>query len=301
VAGGLTTPPAKTSDVLMIIDAHHHLWQPDQGYRWLDDPSLGPIRRSFGPDELTAAAAGTGVARTVLVEGGRCDRGEAELLLAHARATPLIAGVVAWADPADAALADTLAGYRALPGGELLVGVRSQVQAEADPGYLDRAEVRRGLRTVAAAGLVFDLVIRADQIGAAARLARDLPEVRFVLDHLGKPPIRDGGFAGWVGPIGELAARPNVCAKLSGLVTEADWETWSAGDLRPYVSAAVEAFGPDRLMYGSDWPVCLLAASYGEVKNALAEALPPLTEEEQAAIYGGTARRTYALPLAQIQ
>jgi len=217
----------------MIIDAHHHLWQPDQGYRWLDEESLAPIRRSFGPDELAAAVAGTGVERTVLVEGGRCDPGEAELLLAYARTTPLIAGVVAWVDPADPALAETLAGYRALPGGEYLVGVRSQVQAEPDPGYLDRADVRRGLRAVAAAGLVFDLVLRADQIAAAARLAGDLPEVRFVLDHLGKPAIRDGGFAAWAGPIRELAARPNVFAKLSGLVTEADWKTWSVEDLRP--------------------------------------------------------------------
>jgi L-fuconolactonase len=281
----------------MVIDAHHHLWQPDQGYAWLDGEALTPIRRSFGPDELAAAVAGTGVERTVLVEGGRCDPGEAELLLAYARSTPLIAGVVAWADPADPALADTLAGYRALPGGELLVGVRSQVQAEPDPGYLDRPEVRRGLREVGAAGLVFDLVVRADQIAAAARLARDLPEVRFVLDHLGKPAIRDGGFADWVGPIRELAAQSNVCAKLSGLVTEADWESWSAEDLRPYVSAAVDAFGPDRLMYGSDWPVCLLAASYVEVKNALAEALPPLGPAEQAAVYGDTARRTYRLPM----
>lgn len=279
----------------MIIDSHHHLWQPEQGYAWLDDESLTPIRRSFGPEELAAAVAGTGVEHTVLVEGGRCDFGEAELLLAYARNSPLIAGVVAWADPADPALAETLAGYRALPGGERLVGVRSQVQAEPDPGYLDRPEVRRGLREVGAAGLVFDLVVRADQIAAAARLARDLPDVRFVLDHLGKPAIRDDGFAGWVGPIGELAAQPNVCAKLSGMVTEADWESWSAEDLRPYVSAAVDAFGPDRLMYGSDWPVCLLAASYVEVKNALAEALPALSPAEQAAVYGETARRTYGL------
>jgi L-fucono-1,5-lactonase len=279
----------------MIIDAHHHLWQPDQGYAWLDEESLAPIRRSFGPDELAAATDGTGVEHTVLVEGGRCDPGEAELLLAYARSTPLIAGVVAWADPADPALADTLAGYRALPGGERLVGVRSQVQAEPDPGYLDREEVRRGLRAVAAAGLVFDLVVRADQIAAAAMLARDLPEVRFVLDHLGKPPIRDDGFAGWVGPIDALAAQPNVFAKLSGLVTEADWEAWSADDLRPYVSAAVDAFGPDRLMYGSDWPVCLLAGSYRAMKDALAEALPSLTEQEQAAIYSGTARKAYDL------
>jgi L-fuconolactonase len=279
----------------MIVDAHHHLWRPEEGYTWLDAPELAPIRRAFGPDELAAAVAGTGVQRTVLVEGGRCDPAEAAVLLAYARKMPLIGGVVAWADPADPALADTLAGYRALPGGEWLAGIRSQVQGQPDPDYLDRSEVRRGLRAVAAAGLVFDLVIRADQLPAAARVAGDLPEVRFVLDHLGKPAIRDGGFARWAGPIRDLAARANVVAKLSGLVTEADWATWTPADLHPYVQAAVDAFGPDRLMYGSDWPVCLLVASYRAVKDALAEALPPLSTRDLAAIYGGTAERTYAL------
>jgi L-fuconolactonase len=281
----------------MIVDAHHHLWRPDEGYTWLDAPGLAPIRRPFGPDDLAAAVAGTGVRRTVLVEGGRCHPAEAAVLLAYARATPLIAGVVAWADPTDPALADTIAGYRGLPGGDSLVGIRSQVQGEADPDYLDRPEVRRGLRAVAAAGLAFDLVIRADQIPAAARAAGDLPEVRFVLDHLGKPAIRAGGFARWVGPLGDLAARPNVVAKLSGLVTEADWDAWTAADLRPYVGAAVDVFGPDRLMFGSDWPVCLLAAGYDEVRTALDEALPALSAGERAAIYGGTAQRTYALSL----
>lgn len=281
---------------MTTVDAHHHLWQVDRGYTWLDDPELAPIRRTFTPEDLRAALAGSDVDRTVLVEGGRCDAAEAAVLFGYASATPLIAGVVAWADPADPALADTLAGYRALPGGGSLVGVRSQVQGEADPGYLDRPAVRRGLRTVAAAGLPFDLVIRANQMAAAARVARDLPEVRFVLDHLGKPPIRAGGFTGWADPLRDLAAQPNVTAKLSGLVTEADRTAWTAGDLRPYVSTAVELFGPDRLMFGSDWPVCLLAAaSYAEVKAALAEALPELSAGERAAVFGDTAVRTYDL------
>jgi len=280
-----------------VIDAHHHLWGADQGYTWLDGPGLAPIRRTFGPDDLAAAVEGSGVARTVLVEGGRCDTAEAELLLGYAKDSPLIAGVVAWADPADPALADTLAGYRALPGGERLVGIRSQVQGEKDPGYLDRAEVRGGLRTIAKAGLPFDLVLRADQIPAAARLAADLPEVSFVLDHLGKPSIGDAaaGFARWRGPLAALAACPNVTAKLSGLVTEADRSGWTVGDLAPFVAVALDAFGPDRVMFGSDWPVCLLAASYGRVKDALEHALPPLSAAERAAVFGGTATRTYDL------
>jgi L-fuconolactonase len=280
----------------MIVDAHHHLWRTGQGYTWLDAPELAPIRRTFTPADLQLVLAESGVERTVLVEGGRCDTAEAGLLLEYAKETPQIAGVVAWVDPADSALADTLAAYRALPGGELLVGVRPQIQGEADPDYLDRPDVRRGLRTVAGTGLAFDLVIRAEQLPAAARAARDVPELRLVLDHLAKPPIQAGEHARWAEALAELAAAPNTTAKLSGLVTEADWRKWTVADLRPYVATAVEAFGPERLMYGSDWPVCLLAASYARVKNALVEALPALSPREQMAVFGGTAARTYRLP-----
>ncbi|MGI5215546.1 amidohydrolase family protein [Plantactinospora sp. CA-290183] len=283
----------------MIVDAHHHLWRISDGYRWLDQPELAPIRRTFTPQELRREVTGAGVDRTVLVEGGRCDQAEAEILLRYARDTDVIAGVVAWADPTDPGLADTLAGYRELPGGELLVGIRSQVQGEPDPDYLDRPEVRAGLRTVAAAGLAFDLVIRADQLPSAARVAEAVPELRFVLDHLGKPRIRAGaaGHAEWAGPLGALAARPNVTAKLSGLVTEADWRRWTVTDLRPYVGTAVERFGPERLMFGSDWPVCLLAARYPQVRDALVRSLPPLSAQERDQVFARTAVEAYRLPL----
>ncbi|MFI6263836.1 amidohydrolase family protein [Micromonospora sp. NPDC051006] len=281
----------------MIVDAHHHLWRVEDGYRWLDAAELAPIRRSFVPDDLRPELTAAGVDRTVLVEGGRCDLDEAALLLDHARRTPTIAGVVAWADPADPALADTIAGYRRLPGGELLVGLRPQLQAETDPDYLDRAQVRRGLRTIADAGLALDVVVRVDQLPAVTRAARGVPELRFVLDHLGKPRIRDGGagLAAWAGPISALAAEPNVTAKLSGLVTEADWERWTVADLRPFVTEALTRFGAYRLMFGSDWPVCRLAADYQAVLAALTEALPPLSPGERAAVFGDTAVRTYRL------
>ncbi|AVT38459.1 amidohydrolase [Plantactinospora sp. BB1] len=281
----------------MIVDAHHHLWRVEDGYRWLDAPELAPIRRSFLPADLVAELTAAGVDRTVLVEGGRCDTAEAETLLGYAVGCPAIAGVVAWADPADPALAETIAGYRRLPGAELLVGIRPQVQAETDPDYLDRPEVRRGLRTIAEAGLAFDVVCRADQLPAVARAARDVPELRFVLDHLGKPAIRDGaaGLAAWAGPVAELAAAPNATAKLSGLVTEADWRRWLPADLRPFVAEAVRLFGPERLMFGSDWPVCRLAADYGAVLAALTEVLPPLSTAERSAVFGETAVRTYRL------
>jgi len=281
----------------VIVDAHHHLWRLEDGYAWLDAPDLAPIRRTFTPEELTAELDKEGVDRTVLVEGGRCDPDEAGLLLAYAQDTPQIGGVVVWADLTDPGLADRLAGYRELPGGGSIVGARAQIQGEPDPDYLDRPDVHRGLRAVAAAGLAYDLVVTVAQLPAAARAAAVLPEVRFVLDHLGKPRIRAGadGLAQWRAPFAALAAVPNTSAKLSGMVTEADWRAWRVDDLRPYVAAAVELFGPDRLMFGSDWPVCLLAAGYGEVKSALTEALPPLTEQERHAIFGRTAARVYSL------
>jgi L-fuconolactonase len=178
-----------------------------------------------------------------------------------------------------------------------VVGVRAQVQADPDPDHLDRPEVRRGLRAVAAAGLVFDLVVRVDQLASAARAAAALPELRFVLDHLGKPEVRAGpaGLARWRGPFAALAEQSNVTAKVSGLVTEADWASWRSRDLRPFVREAVDRFGPDRLMFGSDWPVCLLAGSYGRVRGALLEALSPLSEAAATAILGGTAARVYRL------
>lgn len=276
------------------VDAHHHLWTVDGGYTWLDDEGLEPIRQTFTPAMLQAELAAVGVRHTVLVEGGRCDRDEATDLLALAVETSEIAGVVAWLDPAEPDVEEVIAAHRMLPGGDLLVGVRSQVQSEATD-HLDRADVRRGLAAVGAAGLAFDLVVRADQLGSAARVARALPEVTFVLDHLGKPLIKSGGFANWQAAIRQYAAAPNAYAKLSGMVTEADWTGWTVGDLRPYVAQALAAFGPERLMFGSDWPVCLLAASYGQVHAALVETLGPLPHDDARSIFGATAAATYGL------
>jgi L-fuconolactonase len=280
------------------VDSHHHLWDLGRGYPWLDDPALAGIRRSFGVADLRAVLAPAGVDRTVLVEAGRCDAAEVGEFLALAANTPEIAGVVGWAELTDPRLPATLAEYRLCPGGDLLVGVRAQVQGEADPGYLRRPDVQRGLSTVAEAGLAYDLVVRADQLPGAAAAAAAVPHGRFVLDHLGKPPIKAGELAGWRASLAGLAARPNACAKLSGLVTEADWARWTPADLRPYVLTAVELFGPGRLMFGSDWPVCLLAASYRQVVDALAEAIADLSAAERAGIWGGNAARWYRLDVS---
>jgi L-fuconolactonase len=281
----------------MIIDAHHHLWLPDRGYHWLDQPGLDGIRRPFTPADLRTEIDDAGVTGTVLVEGGRCHDDEAAELLGWAADTDPILGVVAWIDIAADDVTATIARQRRLRGGELLVGLRSQVQGEADPDHLDRPDVRRGLAEIAAAGLVFDLVIRADQLPSAARAARALPELRFVLDHLGKPRIDEGadGLRRWRDPFVALAANANVTCKLSGMVSEAG-PGWSAGALRPFVAVAMDEFGPERLMFGSDWPVCLLVAGYRDVLSALTEALPPVSPHEHDEIFAKTALRTYGLP-----
>jgi L-fuconolactonase len=284
----------------VIVDAHHHLWDLARGYDWLDDPAVASIRRDATVADLRTELRAAGVARTVLVEAGRCDAAEVGEFLAIAGATEEIAGVVGWADLTDPALAEVLAAHRAGPGGRRLVGVRAQVQGEPDPDYLRRSDVHRGLSTVGDAGLAYDLVVRVDQLAGAAAAARAVPALTYVLDHLGKPRIRDGaaGLREWREAVGPLAAAPNVVAKLSGLVTEADWRQWTVADLRPFVHTALELFGAERLMFGSDWPVCLLAASYGDVLRSLREALADVTTPaEQEAIFSGTAARAYRLDL----
>jgi L-fuconolactonase len=281
----------------MIVDSHHHLWHAD--YDWLADDSLAPIRRDYTVADLRAVLTAAGVDRTVLVEAARCHADEACEFLNLAHTTPEIGGVVAWASIVDPAIADTIAGYRELPGGRWLFGIRDQIQSVADPDHLDRRDVRAGIAAVGAHGLVFDLVVRPDQLPACARAAAALPDVTLVLDHLGKPRIVEGaeGLARWRAQLAPLAASPNVVCKLSGLVTEADWARWTVDDLRPFVEVAVELFGPDRLMFGSDWPVCELAAPYVKVLDAMRTCLDWLSPAEHEAIFARTAIRTYGLEI----
>jgi L-fuconolactonase len=274
----------------MIVDAHQHLWTAD--YAWLRDPALARIRRDYTVGDLRAAMGTAGVDRTVLVEGGRCDDAETTEFLRIADGTPEIAAVVGWASLTDPGLADTITRHRAGVGGRLLAGIRDQVQGEADD-HLDRPDVRAGLATVARAGLVNELVVREVQLPSVARAVAALPDAPFVLDHLGKPGIAAGELARWRRLITPVAALPNVVAKLSGLVAEADWRTWTTADLKPYVDTAVDLFGTSRLMFGSDWPVLEVAATYDEVKDAMVEALGGTPED----VFAGTAIRTYHLEL----
>jgi L-fuconolactonase len=278
----------------VIVDAHHHLWDPATAdYPWLTD-ELAVIRRRFTPDDLAPELAEAGIDATVLVQT-RSSLAETAEFLALADATPFIRGVVGWVDLTDPAVGETLAAMRAGAGGERLVGIRHQAHDEADAAWLVRDDVVRGIRAVGAAGLAYDLLVRPRELPAALRLARELPEVRFVVDHLAKPPIATGELEPWRGLMGPFAELDHVACKLSGLVTEAAWPSWTPADLQPYVDHALEVFGPDRLLFGSDWPVCLLAASYGRVVEAALTTLSVLDVTEQAAVMGGNATRIYGL------
>jgi L-fuconolactonase len=278
------------------IDAHHHLWALGRhDLSWLEAPELGPIRRDFGLADLAAAVAGQQVGQTVVVQT-IASVAETVDLLAVAAASELVAGVVGWVDLTADAVGEELAALRERPDGAGLVGIRHLVQSEPDPDWLARPDVLRGLGQIAAAGLVYDLLTLPPQLPAALRAVVDVPELTFVLDHLSKPPIASGEREPWETRIRALATRDNVVCKLSGMVTEADRASWSVDDLRPYAEVVLDAFGPDRVMFGSDWPVCTLAATYEQVLEAAETLTAGLTPVEREAVFSGTARRIYGLP-----
>lgn len=279
----------------MTVDAHHHVW--DLSVRdqdWITGSALAPLRRNFTLADLAPEARAAGVDRTVLVQTVTVAE-ETPEFLALAEEHPLVAGVVGWTDLTEPGVAETLARLRALPGGAHLRGIRHQVQGEPDPEWLLRADVRRGLAAVADAGLVYDLVVLPRQLPACARAAAAHPGLTFVLDHLGKPPIASGALEPWASQVRALAALPNTVCKLSGMVTEADWATWTPADVRPYADIVLDAFGPERIMFGSDWPVCTLAASYGEVLRTAERLTLGLGADDRAQVFEGTARRVYRL------
>ncbi|MFF1674582.1 amidohydrolase family protein [Streptomyces sp. NPDC058256] len=279
----------------MTIDAHHHVW--DLSVRdqdWITGPELQALRRNFTVADLEPEARAAGVDRTVLVQTITVAA-ETPEFLALAAESELIGGVVGWTDLTAPEVADELARLRELPGGRYLKGIRHQVQGEPDPEWLLRPDVRRGLAAVAEAGLVYDLIVQPHQLPSSAEAAAALPELTFVLDHLGKPPIAAGDLEPWASGVRALAALPNTVCKLSGMVTEADLGKWTVDDLRPYADTVLEAFGPSRLMFGSDWPVCTLAATYGQVAESAGELTAGLGDDERDQVFEGTATRVYRL------
>jgi L-fuconolactonase len=255
---------------------------------------MTPLRRSFGITEFEALAKANGMTASVVVQTV-AEVAETEELLDLAAATPLVAGVVGWVDIAAADVGDRLDRLLARPSGSWLVGIRSLVQYEPDPDWLSRRSVVAGLAEVAARGLCNELLVLPHQLGAVLSAVCEVAESRFVIDHLAKPPIASSSWEPWATQLAAVARRHNVSAKISGLVTEADWSNWTAGQLQRYVDHAVTIFGPERLLFGSDWPVCTLAASYQRIVDLAGQLVSTLSIDERARIFGGNAAELYSL------
>jgi L-fuconolactonase len=281
---------------LTSIDAHQHYWDVTRfDFGWAR-MGLQGLDRSFLPDELEPLLAAAGIARSVAVQAlDTVD--ETRWLLALAERTPSIAGVVGWVDLAlpEDALARALGDLTAHP---RFVGVRHLTHDEPDPAWMVRPEVLRGLAVLESLSVPFDLLIRPGHLRHVPTLSGHLPGLRMVIDHVAKPSIRAGQMEPWATEMRVAAENPNVCCKLSGMVTEADHEAWRPSDLAPYVEATLDAFGVERLMFGSDWPVCTLAASYGQVVGALRDVLGSIDAGAEARLFGGTAAAFYRLATA---
>jgi L-fuconolactonase len=277
----------------LLVDSHQHFWDPSRNhYPWMTDQFLA-IRRRFGPDDLRPLLLERGIDLTVLVQT-RSSLEETREFCALAFATAFVGGVVGWVDLTDPGVSKTLWDLKRSPQGGKLVGIRHQVHDEPDANWLLRGDVRSGLKAVRDAGLSYDFLVRARELPAAFQVARDLGDMHFVIDHMAKPPIR-GRWREWEAALAPFAALDNVYCKVSGLVTEAQWSTWHPDDLVPFVQRALDIFGEDRLMFGSDWPVCLVAASYARVFDSLLYALGNVSAQVLAKILGTNALTFYGL------
>jgi len=274
----------------MRIDSHQHFWRYDPAeYGWIDE-SMRALRRDFLPADLRPLMASAGVDACVAVQA-RQTLDETTWLLELAAANPFVAGVVGWVDLQSPAADRDLA---ALSGRKKLVGIRHIVQAEPDD-FLLRPAFQRGIGLLEKYRLAYDILIYPRHLKGAAEFVSRFPSQRFVLDHLAKPDIRRHGIGAWRDDLERLAACPNVWGKLSGLVTEADWHSWTADQIRPYLDVAFECFGAERLMIGSDWPVCTVAATYERTMAVIGDYVARCTESERNAVLGGTAERFWNL------
>lgn len=274
----------------MHIDAHQHFWTYDQReYGWIDE-SMATIRGDFLPDELKPQLERNAFQGTVLVQV-RQTLEETRWLLKLAEDNSFIFGVVGWADLCSPELRAHLESFK---GKSKLVGVRHIVQAEPDD-FLLQPNFLRGISLLEEFDLAYDILIYPKHLPVAAEFVGRFPRQRFVVDHLAKPPIKSGAVDSWARGIRELASFPNVYAKVSGLVTEADWQAWKPEDIQPYLDVAFECFGPSRLMIGSDWPVCTLAASYERTMNLVKDYLSKYAAAEREAVLGGNAANLWRL------
>jgi L-fuconolactonase len=273
------------------IDSHHHFWFYDpKEYAWIDD-RMSALQRNFLPEDFEPEFQSAGICGVIPVQAHQSWR-ETWQLLQFANEFKFIQGIIGWLPLVDADLQrklPTLTEHRKLK------GVRYNLQDEPDPNYMLRDDFNRGLTDLQPYGLAYDILIYEHHLPQTILFVDRHPEQVFVLDHIAKPRIADGELSPWQENLRELAQRPNVYCKLSGMITEANWSNWTNDQLRPYFDVVLEAFGPERLMFGSDWPVCLLAGTYDRWIDVVATFLSPLSLDEQASVWAGTARKAYNL------
>jgi L-fuconolactonase len=272
------------------IDAHQHFWRyhPDT-HGWIDD-AMAALRRDFLPEHLGPLLRDAGFTGSIAVQA-QTNVAETEWLLSLAAEHAFIRGVVGWVDLCDPSVRDELARLAANP---KLAGIRHVVQSEPD-GFMAGDDFRRGVAALAEFDLVYDILIYARQLSEALDFVRAFPNQPFVIDHIAKPDIRGSGFESWRCDIEAIARQPRVWCKLSGIVTEADWRAWQPADFEPYLDVVLEAFGPERCMIGSDWPVCTLAGDYEAVTGIVSAYVERLSPAERKAIFGGVASSFYKL------
>ncbi len=275
----------------LVVDSHQHFWDIARfEYPWMG-PEVAPIAKTFMPPDLAPTLAELGIDRTVLVQA-RSALEETTWFLELATEYDFIAGVVGWVDLLDPNLPRVL---DHLLGHPKFKGVRHQVHDEPDEAWIVRDDVLRGLRELAKRDIPYDLLLRPPHLKYAPRVVDRLPNLPLVVDHIAKPEIADGTIDEWTRDMERVAAIPHVYCKVSGMITEADWDSWTPADLRPYGEVVVEQFGYDRLMFGSDWPVCLLAGTYRQVWDAAHTTVGPLSDEEHAKVFGRNAATFYKL------
>ena len=275
----------------MHIDAHQHFWTYSaQEYEWIDD-SMAIIRGDFLPEDLEPELRRNDFQGTVAVQARQMLE-ETRWLLELAERSSRILGVVGWVDLCSPECRSQLKRFSANP---KLVGIRHIVQGEPDDRFLLREDFLRGISLLEEFDLAYDILIYTKHLPVTAEFVERFPRMRFVLDHLAKPPIKSHQIESWAAGIRRLAAFPNVSCKLSGLVTEADWKRWKPGDITPYLDVAFETFGSSRLMIGSDWPVCLVASAYGRTLDLVKSYIQHYPAETREAVLGGNAQRFWRL------
>ena len=275
----------------MKIDSHHHFWNYDPvEYSWMNE-DMGVLKRDFGPSDLKKEINAAGIDGVVSVQASQ-SLGETDALLEHALAEEFVRGVVGWFPLAENNVAEIIDPYA---DNALLKGVRHVVQDEPDDRFILGEAFNRGVSCLEEFGLVYDILIYARQLAPSIEFVDRHPDLVFVLDHVAKPRIGDNVMEPWAALMKQMAERPNVSCKLSGMATEGNWENWTEEQLVSYMEVALDAFGPNRMMFGSDWPVALLAIDYQRWVGIVRQFISTLSEDEQAAVEGGTACRVYGL------